>query len=130
MMAMMQSGMDYCPIRSPWQGMARVAQAIMGGQMMREAYEREMAGRSAVIGQLPGLMGSGQTGGDAARIASITMSADAGGATSDNPVINTLMQRRAAGATSIARSILTWPDPERRVVYALTQPVTIIRSRV
>lgn len=29
--ALMQQGMDYSPIQSPWQGAARVAQAMMGG---------------------------------------------------------------------------------------------------
>jgi hypothetical protein len=42
--AMMKGGMDYSAIRSPWQGAARVAQAILGGSMMRDAYQRQMEG--------------------------------------------------------------------------------------
>jgi hypothetical protein len=37
----------------------RVAQAIMGGQMMREAYQREMDARNQAVGALAGFYGGG-----------------------------------------------------------------------
>jgi hypothetical protein len=39
---MMEAGIDTSPVRSWTQGMARVANAVFGGQMMRDAYQREM----------------------------------------------------------------------------------------
>jgi hypothetical protein len=64
-MEMLKSGSDYSPIRSPWQGMARVADALFGGMMMRQAWDREMAGRQRAISdaQSYGLGGGGLGGG-------------------------------------------------------------------
>lgn len=42
--AMMKQGMDYSPIQSPWQGVARVTNAIMGGLDERRADDIERAG--------------------------------------------------------------------------------------
>ncbi|MGO7537763.1 hypothetical protein ACC680_04090 [Rhizobium ruizarguesonis] len=38
--AMLQQGMDATPIQSPWQGAARLAQALMGGLELRQQEER------------------------------------------------------------------------------------------
>ncbi|WP_221137882.1 hypothetical protein [Rhizobium lentis] len=35
--AMLQQGMDASPVQSPWQGAARLAQALMGGLEIRQA---------------------------------------------------------------------------------------------
>ncbi|MBY5399651.1 hypothetical protein HFN01_33185 [Rhizobium leguminosarum] len=41
--AMLQQGMDTSPIQSPWQGAARLAQALMGGLAIRQAdQERQV----------------------------------------------------------------------------------------
>lgn len=40
-MALMKEGMDTSPIRSPWQGAARVAQAMMGGMELNRADQIE-----------------------------------------------------------------------------------------
>nr|WP_311538567.1 hypothetical protein [uncultured Bradyrhizobium sp.] len=41
--AMIAGGMDYSPIRSPWQGAARIAQALMGGYESGQADRAEKA---------------------------------------------------------------------------------------
>lgn len=45
--ALMAQGMDYSPIRSPWQGVARVAQGLLGGLESREADEAAKANQAA-----------------------------------------------------------------------------------
>jgi hypothetical protein len=59
--AMMQEGMQTSPIRSPWQGVARIVQAMMGGYNMhtldKEAKERETK-EEADWTSLPGLDGA------------------------------------------------------------------------
>ncbi|WP_206117220.1 hypothetical protein [Rhizobium laguerreae] len=42
--AMLQQGMDASPVQSPWQGAARLAQALMGGLEIRQQNEDEQAG--------------------------------------------------------------------------------------
>ncbi|TCB58993.1 hypothetical protein E0J20_11615 [Rhizobium leguminosarum bv. viciae] len=41
--AMLQQGMDASPIQSPWQGAARLAQALMGGLELRQQNEEQRA---------------------------------------------------------------------------------------
>jgi hypothetical protein len=43
---MLQSGIDTSPIASPWQGAARLAQALVGGLSMRNADKSEQEGRA------------------------------------------------------------------------------------
>lgn len=45
--AMMQQGMDYSPIQSPWQGAARVAQAMLGGLESGQADAAAKANQEA-----------------------------------------------------------------------------------
>lgn len=45
----LQAGMDTSPIRSPWQGAARLAQAIMGGLAVRSANTKELGYRSQAM---------------------------------------------------------------------------------
>jgi hypothetical protein len=45
--AMQATGMDYSPIRSPFQGVSRVAQALMGAYDERKANEAENANAAA-----------------------------------------------------------------------------------
>ncbi|MBB4288873.1 hypothetical protein GGE16_000889 [Rhizobium leguminosarum] len=42
--AMLQQGMDASPVQSPWQGAARLAQALMGGLEIRQADQEQRAG--------------------------------------------------------------------------------------
>jgi len=42
--AMLQQGMDASPVQSPWQGAARLAQALMGGLEIRQADQGQRAG--------------------------------------------------------------------------------------
>jgi hypothetical protein len=49
-MAMMQQGVDSSPIASPWQGAARIMQAVMGGYGMNQANQQEIAGRQSTAG--------------------------------------------------------------------------------
>ncbi|ULR43098.1 hypothetical protein [Rhizobium sp. K102] len=42
--AMLQQGMDTSPVQSPWQGAARLAQALMGGLAIRRADQEQQAG--------------------------------------------------------------------------------------
>ncbi|ARQ09222.1 hypothetical protein NXC12_CH01144 [Rhizobium etli] len=42
--AMLQQGMDASPVQSPWQGAARLAQALMGGLTIRQQDEERQAG--------------------------------------------------------------------------------------
>ncbi|MGO7588004.1 hypothetical protein [Rhizobium leguminosarum] len=42
--AMLQQGMDTSPVQSPWQGAARLAQALMGGLEIRQADQEQRAG--------------------------------------------------------------------------------------
>jgi hypothetical protein len=41
--AMLQQGMDTSPVQSPWQGAARLAQALMGGLEIRQADQEQRA---------------------------------------------------------------------------------------
>ncbi|TBZ07562.1 hypothetical protein [Rhizobium leguminosarum] len=41
--AMLQQGMDMSPVQSPWQGAARLAQALMGGLEIRQQNEEQRA---------------------------------------------------------------------------------------
>jgi hypothetical protein len=38
--SMLQAGMDATPIQSPWQGAARLAQALIGGWTLNNAEDR------------------------------------------------------------------------------------------
>ncbi|MBY5783758.1 hypothetical protein HFN62_08370 [Rhizobium leguminosarum] len=42
--AMLQQGMDMSPVQSPWQGAARLAQALMGGLEIRQQNDEQQAG--------------------------------------------------------------------------------------
>lgn len=66
---MLAQGVDTSPIQSPWQGVARLAQALMGGQMMRRG-EEETAKRETdyASGLNAALMGEGGAGGIADRL--------------------------------------------------------------
>lgn len=56
--AMLQSGLDYSPIASPWQGAARMANALVGGFGSRRADTQEAEGRkSAKDAMTKALMG-------------------------------------------------------------------------
>jgi hypothetical protein len=55
--AMMQQGMNVGPIASPWQGVARMVQAMMGGYQLGELERREKEGQDASTKALVGLLG-------------------------------------------------------------------------
>jgi hypothetical protein len=47
--AMLAQGMQAEPIRSPWQGAAKIAQAMLGGYQVRKADEQESEGRKSAM---------------------------------------------------------------------------------
>jgi hypothetical protein len=47
--AMLAQGMQAEPIRSPWQGAAKIAQAMLGGNQVRKADEQESEGRKSAM---------------------------------------------------------------------------------
>jgi hypothetical protein len=55
--AMMKQGFDASPIQSPWQGLARIAQSMLGGYQMSQLEERETAQQKAQDAALMGLLG-------------------------------------------------------------------------
>lgn len=55
--AMMERGSDYSPIQSPWQGVARVAESMMGGLESRQADEASKANASAESALLSSVFG-------------------------------------------------------------------------
>ena len=59
--AMMQQGMDYSPIQSPWQGAARVAQAMLGGLESGQADAAAKANQEAEAKLLSDLLSGGAT---------------------------------------------------------------------
>src|SRR5258708_388918 len=59
--AMMAQGMDYSPIKSPWQGLARVAQSVTGAGQGGQADEQEQAARQQAIAGLAAALGGGAT---------------------------------------------------------------------
>jgi len=78
--AMQAQGMDYSPIKSGWQGAARVAQALLGTADSMSADKDETAARSQAIAGLAAALGGGAVPGAAGAtpaIASATPSAAA-----------------------------------------------------
>lgn len=57
--AMQERGMDYSPVQSPWQGAARVVQAMMGGLDAGRADRAERANRTADQEMIAKLLGGG-----------------------------------------------------------------------
>lgn len=57
-LAMMQQGMDTSPIRSPWQGVARIAQAMFGGYDLHQLADEDRTANQSMINTLPGLNSS------------------------------------------------------------------------
>ena len=58
--ALLQSGMDSSPIQSPWQGLARVAQALIGGYQFGKIEREEKSRNAAMSGMVQNLL-SGST---------------------------------------------------------------------
>jgi len=54
---MLQQGSDTSPIVSPWQGVARIVQAMMGGYQLGELERKEKEGQDASTKALVGLLG-------------------------------------------------------------------------
>src|SRR4051812_19274516 len=59
--SMEQAGMDYSPIASPWQGLARVAQGALGGWKEGAANRAEQAATAAANEPLSYWTGGGQS---------------------------------------------------------------------
>ena len=74
-MAMMQQGSDSSPIRSPWQGAARMSNSLFGALMMREMQAKQEANSQAIQNQFNAARTGGFGMGGAA---SAPGSADAG----------------------------------------------------
>ncbi|MCJ9691596.1 transglycosylase SLT domain-containing protein [Rhizobium sp. PRIMUS64] len=92
--AMLQQGTDTSPIQSPWEGAARMAQALMGGLAIRKQGEAEQAGlaegMAALTGQpytppekqagfLSSIFGGGNKSADPGATGSSMPNVDAGG---------------------------------------------------
>lgn len=58
--ALMQAGMDTSPIRSPWQGLARVAQGLLGGYEARKGDEAISSAQQARQAMLAKLLSEGE----------------------------------------------------------------------
>jgi len=54
---MMKQGMDYSPVQSPWQGAARMANALMGGLVEGQTDQMEAAGLKAANKQFSDAIG-------------------------------------------------------------------------
>lgn len=54
-----QQGIETSPIRSPWQGVARVVQSMVGGNAQYQANQKEQAARSQQIAQAMGALQPG-----------------------------------------------------------------------
>ena len=52
--AMMQQGMQSTPIQSPWQGVARLSEALMGGLAARRQAQQEQAANSQLMAAMTG----------------------------------------------------------------------------
>lgn len=57
--ALMKQGMDYSPVQSPWQGAARMAQALMGGLEAHDLQQQASAGQKGVNDSLAAALGGG-----------------------------------------------------------------------
>jgi hypothetical protein len=80
--AMMAQGMDASAIRSPWQGLDRVAKAMFGAYETQQADREEATARQQAIAQLTAALGGGQAAGlpVAATSPGAAVSASPGGA--------------------------------------------------
>lgn len=74
--AMVEKGSDYSPIRSPWQGVARLAQGLAGGYDARQADKAEQANAEANKQMIASLL----AGGGASPAAAPVAAADTSGA--------------------------------------------------
>jgi hypothetical protein len=52
--AMLQQGMDTSPIRSPWQGVARLSEALMGGLAVRRQAQQEQDANNQIMSAITG----------------------------------------------------------------------------
>ncbi|QQO30739.1 hypothetical protein JJC00_18825 [Bradyrhizobium diazoefficiens] len=68
--AMMAQGMDSSPIRSPWQGVDRMAKAMFGAYQTRQADDQEAAARQGAIAQLMSALGGPSAAGSPVAAAS------------------------------------------------------------
>lgn len=82
--AMMAQGMDFSPVQSPWQGAARVAQAMMGGYDSYRADQAEKANLTANQEMITKLLNGG--GDTTTQVAAPSAAASSPAAFSDNKV--------------------------------------------
>lgn len=61
--ALAKQGVDSSPIRSKWQGVARLGDALAGALINRQADEREAAGQGSAREQMAALLGGNQSSG-------------------------------------------------------------------
>lgn len=73
--ALMRAGGDSTPIRSPWQGLNRLAQGLLGGYQAGQMDREEDAGRKAASDQLASLLINASGGGPAQATSSAAMPA-------------------------------------------------------
>lgn len=68
--AMMAQGMDSSPIKSPWQGVDRMAKAMLGAYQTRQTDEQEATARQGAIAQLMSALGGPSAAGSPVAAAS------------------------------------------------------------
>lgn len=98
--SMLQTGMDTSPIRSPWQGAARLAQALMGGLAVRSADTKELGYRSQAAKDLADALTSMNGGGAAPELGAATAPSRADFAGRFDPVGTHSVTPSGAGAGS------------------------------
>lgn len=68
-MMLAQSGMDYSPVRSPWQGAARLAQALLGGLELRDIKQGDQQSWAKVADAFGGDQSAPQASPNAQKLA-------------------------------------------------------------
>lgn len=89
--AMLQQGMDSSPIRSPWQGAARMAEALVGGLQFRNMQSQQNDTHNQLMAALTGqpYTPQAQSGG---LLSSIFGGGNSSGASAQNPAQDRMVQ--------------------------------------
>ena len=109
--AMMVQGGDYSPVRSPWQGVARLAQAMLGGYESGQADRAEKANADAERELLRAWAGS-LGGGTVPAAAPAALPAAAAAAPVQNTSLGPDAPAAAPARAPVASSAKVWGDDE------------------
>lgn len=128
--AMIAGGMDYSPIRSPWQGAARIAQALMGGYESGQADRAEKAAsdynNNLIKTLAANLAGAGGTPAPVAQDSAAATGAPNPVAPSQPAVMGPDSPAVAAARPAVLPSARVWGDKEAEDagLYEKPAPVT------